>query len=668
MSRTRASLRRTPAAAVHRTPVHTAAQRLQSTVGASGVRRMIQRAVAKAAAGDEQEREAERVTTSGLSLASTSAGARPASDEEDGSRPASRLGSAGSPSHTLSAPVHKSRATQPIAFRHVGLLQRKCACGGEAGPTGECAECQKKRLNAEAPLVQTRLTVNQPGDEYEQEADRVADMVMRMAGPERVDATPEPMVGLHAASDMALPSGGVPLASSERRFFEPRLGHQFSQVRIHSDGRAGSLARSLNARAFTAGRDIVFGAGEYAPSTTSGRRLLAHELTHVVQQGRAGATPAGARAPATLRSPPAIQRACKPAGIGTQTGCTTPPDSGFFRRGNGRIYQFNVNCDTFAGSHAADLATDGKALATGSTVDVHGFASTDGDAIFNENLACARAKAAKKVLTDPVAAGGAGMPASDILIDSHGPTPGPSADRRSVTIETSGPPPPPPRTRPPSRTLPTGPFLDLQIACVSDGGGCAPGANIAALDTQCRTTTPYRGTPLVLADLVCGTPGLGIAQSLDRSYPTWRTVIPDCPCTRADADADPDFSRDRNPFLGRFHPGADTCFRSDPVASVPNTAHRQQCCYLRSGILITQGAGQGTPDVWDPFFRHQRIDVTPFTQLGSATYNRFWIPNHGSGCGPAGDPCINRCAQIFEECGDGARCLAVRSACLRRCP
>ncbi len=78
---------------------------------------------------------------------------------------------------------------------------------------------------------------------------------------------------------------GRPLPSADRAFFEPRFGRDFSQVRIHTDGKAGQLARAINAHAFTIGQDVVFGAGKYRPSVSGGRHLLAHELTHVVQQG-----------------------------------------------------------------------------------------------------------------------------------------------------------------------------------------------------------------------------------------------------------------------------------------------------------------------------------------------------------------------------------------------
>ena len=82
----------------------------------------------------------------------------------------------------------------------------------------------------------------------------------------------------------SLKGGGKPLSPPERAFFEQRFGHDFSQVRVHTDAQAADSARAVNARAFTVGQDTMFGAGEYAPETERGKQLLAHELTHVVQQ------------------------------------------------------------------------------------------------------------------------------------------------------------------------------------------------------------------------------------------------------------------------------------------------------------------------------------------------------------------------------------------------
>jgi hypothetical protein len=86
---------------------------------------------------------------------------------------------------------------------------------------------------------------------------------------------------------------GAPLARETRTFFEPRLGADLSNVRVNTSSQASSVARQLNARAFTVGNNITFGAGQYQPSSNDGKRLIAHELTHVIQQGGARGVPRG---------------------------------------------------------------------------------------------------------------------------------------------------------------------------------------------------------------------------------------------------------------------------------------------------------------------------------------------------------------------------------------
>lgn len=86
-------------------------------------------------------------------------------------------------------------------------------------------------------------------------------------------------------------AGGQPLSQSLRAFFEPRFGCDFGQVRVHTDTQAAESARALKARAFTVGHDLVFGPGQYAPGSGKGKRLLAHELAHTIQQTHAGEVP-----------------------------------------------------------------------------------------------------------------------------------------------------------------------------------------------------------------------------------------------------------------------------------------------------------------------------------------------------------------------------------------
>lgn len=92
---------------------------------------------------------------------------------------------------------------------------------------------------------------------------------------------------------------GEPLAKSVREFFEPRFGRDFSSVRIHADETAAQSAKSVQASAYTVGRDITFAKGQYAPDSNVGRRLIAHELAHVVQQSEPGADVALMRSPDT---------------------------------------------------------------------------------------------------------------------------------------------------------------------------------------------------------------------------------------------------------------------------------------------------------------------------------------------------------------------------------
>lgn len=190
-----------------------------------------------------------------------------------------------------------------------GVLQRKCACGGSPGLAAECAECQSKRLLGK-PL-QTKLYINEPGDEYEQEADRVARQVMRVPDAEvstkasttrQTEIVQRKISGNSSAGMGTVPSivhdvlstSGQPMDASTRAFFEPRFGHDFGNVRVHSDAKAAESARALNAIAYTVGRDMVFDSGRYEPGLSEGRRLLAHELTHSVQQSDGGcATTAG---------------------------------------------------------------------------------------------------------------------------------------------------------------------------------------------------------------------------------------------------------------------------------------------------------------------------------------------------------------------------------------
>jgi hypothetical protein len=142
-----------------------------------------------------------------------------------------------------------------------------------------------------SPAVQRALDASEP-DKYEDEADRVAGQVMRKdvsaAAPAAGIAVPS---GVEAAIEGAR-GGGQPLPEETRATMESALGADFGGVRVHSDRESGALNEALSARAFTTGQDIFFKQGEYAPGSAEGQRLLAHELTHVVQQRQSRVKPA----------------------------------------------------------------------------------------------------------------------------------------------------------------------------------------------------------------------------------------------------------------------------------------------------------------------------------------------------------------------------------------
>ena len=206
------------------------------------------------------------------------------------------------------------------------VVQRSCGCGGPTGMTDSCESCAANDLAG--TRVQAKLVVGPVNDPFEQEADRVADHVMRMPdteipttsendpGPviqracsscedeEKMQRQPEDdeeesiqgkregggsgggaVSSKQSAEIESIKTGGEPLRPANRNFFEQRFGHDFSNVRIHSDDRAAQSAKGINAQAYTTGQHIVFGAGHYSPDTHAGQKLLAHELTHVIQQG-----------------------------------------------------------------------------------------------------------------------------------------------------------------------------------------------------------------------------------------------------------------------------------------------------------------------------------------------------------------------------------------------
>jgi Domain of unknown function (DUF4157)/Family of unknown function (DUF6310) len=251
------------------------------------------------------------------------------------------------------------------------------------------------RRSSFAPPVQRKLTVGVAGDEHEQEADRVAEHVMRaplepggfaprpvpaiqrkcagcedeeqaQRAPLAVEA-PQPDASVHGGLDRVRASGGAPLPAPTLTFMQERFGHDFSRVRVHDGALAAESAAALSARAFTVGHDVVFNRGQYAPFSTDGRKLIAHELTHVVQQ-RTGASPL-------------IQRsACEPSQE------SNPPAQ----------YTLKYDKNKNALSNLLPLMSAGRELrGEKRVIEVHGFSSSEEEAW----VACSRAVGVRQYLS-----------------------------------------------------------------------------------------------------------------------------------------------------------------------------------------------------------------------------------------------------------------------------
>ena len=196
------------------------------------------------------------------------------------------------PITSIDSSGQKSKLTQACPF-----TPQRCPFGGE------CNTCP--------PRVQAKLNIGQTGDKYEQEADRVAEQVVRMPEPKlhqkgcssprckeedenkNLQAKSIDSVGNvgtqvdHPLIQNVLSSPGQPLDAATRSFMEPRFGQDLSGVRVHTDTAAERSAHDIKAHAYTVGDNIVIGGGQYVPGSREGKLLIAHELTHVLQQSSA---------------------------------------------------------------------------------------------------------------------------------------------------------------------------------------------------------------------------------------------------------------------------------------------------------------------------------------------------------------------------------------------
>lgn len=220
-------------------------------------------------------------------------------------------------------------------------------CGGRTCGAGECEHdddaLHRHVEGAGSADTLSRYRVSHPDDPAEREADLTAD---RIIGGSPVTVSGDlGSVGVHrkGLADMSeleddellrsatqttsptaraddrgidsVRSGGTAMDPASRAFMEQRFGHDFGSVRLHTDSDAGRAARSVSARAFTVGNHIAFAPGEYQPHSQRGQRLLAHELTHVVQQGAAAASPSGGIVARDLATAPPAEAAAEQADL-----------------------------------------------------------------------------------------------------------------------------------------------------------------------------------------------------------------------------------------------------------------------------------------------------------------------------------------------------------------
>jgi len=201
---------------------------------------------------------------------------------------------------------------------------------------------------------------------------------------------------------------------------EQRFSYDFSEVRVHTDPKAADSARAVNALAYTVGRDVVFERGGYMPITHAGRRLLAHELAHVVQQRAAKPT-----SPDNIRiTPPSdateqeangasdaiisasgrtsLQNSSSQLGLcrkcGSDLGAPAPDCQVSTKEAGGEVFYFDVNCDDLKSGETAHLKAFVGSLKKGNTLAVHGYASEEGPEVFNMDLSCHRANKMAGVL------------------------------------------------------------------------------------------------------------------------------------------------------------------------------------------------------------------------------------------------------------------------------
>jgi outer membrane protein OmpA-like peptidoglycan-associated protein len=328
------------------------------------------------------------------------------------------------PDASLDLAVHRSSMTvQRFCPECEGRLQHEAARvvgGAPSNINRKCAECEEE-LHREPVAPSTRASFELHG---------VAGMhADTMVHAKRLHSASLASSEIDSGALSSMESGGQPLPVSTRSFFERRMGFDFGAVRIHTGERADRLARSVEARAFTHGGHLVFRTGEYAPDTLAGRQLLAHELTHTIQQGASSSMERRSSGHATLpevdatpgrSSVPAVQRVCQVTSPPADIACPEAVSS----TGAGTPILFDVDSSTLSPTALSTLSAIAATWHAGGSVAVlriDGFASCDGAADLNWRLSCRRAQTVSTELEAP-SDGSPGVDNGHIEIFANGET------------------------------------------------------------------------------------------------------------------------------------------------------------------------------------------------------------------------------------------------------
>jgi outer membrane protein OmpA-like peptidoglycan-associated protein len=472
------------------------------------------------------------------------------------------------------------------------------------------------------------------------------------ASPHTIGGGAPPIVGA------VLRSPGHTLDASARAFMEPRFGHDFSRVRVHTDARADASAREVSARAYTVGQHIVFRRGEYDLRSDTGRRLLAHELAHTLQQrggvestetlrighpdsadersaDAAAAAAVGAALPRMASreggSAVQVQRACGPAAIDTPSGCT-----GVQGDVAGERFRFVVNCDDLSPGEQKRLELFAGTIAPGETISVHGFASIDGTEEFNEHLSCARSVKALSILAGVLTSRGV---SASLRIFKHGANPGSDpAEQRSVVLDRSGTAPGPPPATAAAPPAPPPKFV------------CGPDVTGQVTAAVARTRSTFAGWSKGDKDSACDA-----LDSLSTGAIAWDIV-----------------ELHNNGWILNYRPGCATVGATPPCGSTVQVG--TECYYAGSPNYVIYGVmcklchahftatapseaarfTQAKMEYWIDFYKGKGITGrgTPSANFGPS---RDWaIAGYGgwpSGTGPAGDRagCAPVCATPYTD-------------------